>query len=67
LEELARSAAATGDDASAWMRSTEDEKYHRKSLRKNPVIFQYEAILDETDKLKLLIRIKDLYTKIRGK
>lgn len=67
LEEIARSAGATGDDASARIKIKEGEKYQIKNLRKNPVNFQYEAIIDENDKLKLLSIIKDLYTKIRGK
>jgi hypothetical protein len=66
LEELARSAAATGDDAGARLKISED-KYEIKRLKKNEVFMHSEDILDKEKLNDLLNEMNKLYSKIRGK
>jgi hypothetical protein len=65
LKELARSAAATGDDAGAVLQRHEGEKYEQKYLRKNAATFQYEDIVEKEDKAVLLKIIRNKYNDIR--
>lgn len=65
LEELSRSAAATGNDAAAWLQRQEGEQYEKKYLRKNSATFQHEDIVEEEDKRVLLERIVKKYINIR--
>lgn len=67
LEELTRSAAATGDDASAWLRLKEKGPRRIISLKKNPVFLQQEDVADDKQKKTLLRLLRELYRKIRGK
>lgn len=65
LEEIARSAAATGDDAAALLQSNEGEKYEQKFLRKNAATFQYQDIVEKEDKIKILKIVRKKYNDIR--
>lgn len=67
LEELSRSAAATGDDAAAWLQPTPTENITKKQLKGNPVIITEDEIEIQEKKEGLLGRIRRLYEKIRGK
>lgn len=66
LEDLARSAASTGNDAAAWLQLSKDENKTKKSLKGNPVVFSYEDITDEKDKKKILNIMRKIYQQIRG-
>ena len=66
LENLARSAAATGNDAAAWMQLTEMEGKVRKNLKGNPATLHFEDISDGRQKYKLLHLIREIYKRIRG-
>ncbi|MEJ2093062.1 MAG: hypothetical protein P8X65_12795 [Syntrophobacterales bacterium] len=65
LEELTRSAAATGNDASALLLMPEESVKVRKRLRGNPIVIMQEEITDEEDKKSLLIKIRHRYRKVR--
>jgi hypothetical protein len=67
LEAVARSAAATGDDASAWLEPTEGARKIKKQLRGNTVTFSERDIADQDQRRSVLDRMRDLYHKIRGK
>jgi len=66
LEALARSAAATGDDASAWLKRNQRSRLTRKQLKGNPVNVSQESVADENQQKTLLDRVRELYQKIRG-
>lgn len=65
LEEIARSAAATGDDAAALLQRHEGEAYEQKYLRKNAATFQYGDIVEKEDKVGVLEIIRKKYSDIR--
>ena len=67
LEELARSAASTGEDAAAWIQSETDDKPVKKQLDGNPVVVEEENVQDIDDKKDFIERMRHLYEKIRGK
>ena len=67
LSELARSAATTGDDASAEMRLEPQSKKIRKYLKSKLVNIQCTEFEDVEQKKGFLTRIRNLYQKIRGK
>lgn len=67
LEELARSAAATGNDATAWLQLREKGERTIKHLKKNPVFIQQKDVADDKQKRTLLCSLRELYRKIRGK
>jgi hypothetical protein len=66
LETVARSAAATGDDAVAWIKPTEGARRVRKQLRGNPANISQEDVADDRDRKELLDRLRELYRRIRG-
>ena len=61
LEDIARSAASTGNDAAAWLQLPENEGKIRKSLRGNPVTFQFEDITEQKHKTGVLMVLKEIY------
>jgi len=67
LEELARSAAAMGNDAAARLQLDEKQKPTTMRLRKNPVFIQQDDISDDEQKKNLLNKVRQAYRKIRGK
>lgn len=67
LEELARSAAATGDDAGALLRSETSSKRTKRQLKGNAAVVPWEDISDNSEKQKLLHKVRDMYHRIRGK
>ncbi len=66
LETVARSAAATGDDASAWIKPREKAKVVRRRLRGNPVNLQQDSVSNPDERKHLLQQIRKLYQTIRG-
>jgi hypothetical protein len=66
LEAVTRSAAATGDDAAAWIKPSEDARKIRKQLRGSVVNVAQEDVADQEQRRSLLDRMRDLYRKIRG-
>jgi hypothetical protein len=67
LEELARSAAATGNDAGATMIRAAEERKVRKRLRGNTVNIEEEDLTDDQGLTRLLNHVKEAYKRIRGK
>lgn len=67
LEDLARSAAATGDDAGAVMILKGRKDKQRKSLKSNPAIYTTDAdIADITQKENMIKEIRNYYKRIRS-
>ncbi|MCD6405085.1 MAG: hypothetical protein J7M19_04615 [Planctomycetes bacterium] len=66
LEDLARSAASTGDDAGAWLRNASNGEKMTKRLKGNPVVIPHEDLADAEQKKGLLTRIREVYRGIRG-
>lgn len=66
LEAVARSSAATGNDAGALIKVSEGAKAIRKYLKGNPVVISQDDIADDTQKKILFSRIKERYRQIRG-
>jgi len=66
LEELARSAASTGDEAAAWMQLEPNTKKIKKNLKGNPVILPQEDLVTYDQMVVFLQNMRDLYEKIRG-
>lgn len=66
LEGLARSAAATGDDAVAWIKPKKGAKRVRKQLRGNPANISQDDVSDAGERKRLLNEIRELYRRIRG-
>lgn len=66
LSAVARSAAATGDDAGAFIKPTEEARTVKKQLKGNPVNVSQDDVADEKQKRNLLQSIRDLYRRIRG-
>jgi hypothetical protein len=67
LEEVSRSAAATGDDASATMRMLKDGRKQTKHLKGNQVFLAEEDITTDEGKESFAERIKKMYERIRGR
>jgi hypothetical protein len=67
LEELTRSAAATGEDASARLQTKENERPVTKRLKGSTVTIAHPSIDNSEEQEQLLKRIRSLYEKIRGK
>jgi hypothetical protein len=65
LENLARSTAATGDDAEAKIQFEQDQKPILKKLRGNPAVIDQENVDSNEDKISLLSRLRALYNSIR--
>ncbi len=66
LAAVARSAAATGDDAGAWIKPTREARRVKKQLNGNPVNTSQDDVADDEQKRNLLYSIRDLYRRIRG-
>jgi len=66
LEELARSAAAIGDEAAARMSLEPNKPTVKKSLRGNPVVLQQEDLADTPQRQELLQRMRKAYQKVRS-
>jgi hypothetical protein len=67
LQDLTRSAAATGDNAGATIQFEQAGQKVRKSLRQNPVIISQDEVAEAEDKKGLLERMRSIYRRIRGK
>lgn len=67
LEDLARTAASTGNEAGAWLQLERERPKVKKHIKGNPISIFYEDVADEQQKSSLLHRMRDLYQKIRGK
>lgn len=65
LEDVARSAATSGDDAEATIRTSEAARSIKKRLRGNPVTITEDDPDDHDKKQALLARIRDLYDRLR--
>lgn len=65
LEDLARTAASTGNDAAAWLIPEKEHAKVKKSLKGNPIIVSQDNIADDEQRETLLQRIRNLYQKIR--
>jgi len=66
LENLTRSAAATGDNAGAIMKLEEGQRRVKKQLRGNPVIINKEHVDDAESRKALLHALRERYRSIRG-
>jgi hypothetical protein len=66
LEDISRSAAATSDDAVAWIKPTATKRRVKKRLKGNPVILQQEDVDDTESRGRLVQRMLDLYKKVRN-
>lgn len=64
--ELARSAAATGNDAGATLYYPETEQKVRKRLKGNIVELSQEDLADDEQRKGFLQRIREMYSRIRG-
>ena len=67
LAAVTRSAAATGDDAAAWIKPSEDARKIKKQLRGSVVNVAQEDVGSRDQQRSLLNRMRDLYRKIRGR
>lgn len=67
LEHLARSAASTGNDATAWLQLQSRGPKVKKSLRGNPVVVSEEDVSSPEQRRSMLQRIREKYHNIRGK
>jgi hypothetical protein len=66
LEELTRSAAATGNQAEATIKRTESSKPVRRRLRGGVATIAEEELATDEDRRSVLREIRDLYVRIRG-
>jgi len=66
LEDIARSAASTGDDASAWLQTSATSQKVRKRLKGNPIIVRQEDIADPEHKIMILQLIRENYKRVKG-
>lgn len=66
LEDLARSAASTGDDATATLQLEQDALPIRKHLKGNPVVLRQDDLTDEEQRKTLLERLRHVYYGVRG-
>lgn len=66
LEDIARSAASTGDDASAWLQTSATSQKVRKRLKGNPIIVRQEDIADPAHKIMILQLIRENYKRVKG-
>ena len=67
IEDMARSAASTGNKAKARIQSTEDPKPVLKYLDGNPVTVSVEELGTDVEKQGLLSKIRQAYHRVRGK
>lgn len=66
LEDIARSAASTGNDAAAWLQTSDTSQKVRKRLKGNPIIVRQEDVADPEHKMKMLNLIRENYKSVRG-
>lgn len=66
LEKVAKSAAATGDDAEVQIRSSASERPIRKRLKSNPVTLKEKDPDTLEKKITLLSRIRALYIDVKA-
>ncbi len=66
LEDIARTAASTGNEAAAWLQADENSPKVKKHLKGNPVIVTQDNIADDKKIKTLLNRVRSLYKKVRG-
>lgn len=66
LEAVARSAAATGNNATAVLSLEEEARPVKKSLRGGPVTVTHEDVSSQEEKLSLLERVRVVYRRIAG-
>jgi hypothetical protein len=66
LEAVARSAAATGDDAGAWLKPNRHSGRVKKRLKGNPVNISQEDVRNDEERQTLIKRARELYHSIRG-
>lgn len=66
LEDLARSAASTGDEAIAWLRTNKQSKLQKKQLTGNPVIINHEDLSDKNQITELYNKVVEVYNRIRN-
>lgn len=66
IEDLARSAASTGNKAKARIQSQENEKPSLKYLDGNPVTVSVDELVTNDEKTGLFERIREAYQSVRG-
>lgn len=66
IEDLARSAASSGNKAKARIQSEEDTRPTLKHLDGNPVTVSVGEIVTDDEKAGLFARIRDAYRRVRG-
>lgn len=66
IEDLARSAASTGNKAKARIQCEGEDRPTLKRLDGNPVIVSVDDIVTDDEKRSLLSRIRDAYCRVRG-
>ena len=66
LEDIARSAASTGNEATAWLQPNETSQKIIKRLKGNPIIVMQEDVADPEHRMKILQIIREKYKKVRG-
>lgn len=67
LVDMTRSAASTGNDASAVLRTSLDSRPVRRSLRARAVTVVQDALDEAVDMLEALGRLRSVYLRIRGR
>ncbi len=67
LEDLARTAASTGNDASSLLQLEKGKQKIRKHLKNNAVLILWESIIESYQRKELLSHIRKLYENIRKK
>jgi hypothetical protein len=67
LEDLTRSAAATGNDAAARLQVRKEQKPTTIHLRENPVFIQTDDVSDDKQKKTFLDKLRQAYRTVRGK
>lgn len=67
VEKMARSVSATGDNATAKVKSKKDEKAVPRSLKENPLFFVFESPRDKQTKKGLLEKMLDSYRSLQNK
>jgi len=65
LSKLARSAAATGNDAGAALRTHKGSKMVKKRLKGNVALVLWKELIDKADMLALVADVRKQYRKIR--
>jgi hypothetical protein len=65
LESLARSAAATGEDAGAKITTREGLEPVKRHLHGDPASLQTDDVEDREDRVRLIDRVRSLYARIR--